>query len=109
MARARQAEIARRLNLARALLRDCPHLPGAAARLADQLAISNRQAYRYLSHACQLTAPVPVADAKDVLSVRLPRRLIRRLREYSAATGTAVSKLVAWALQVLLASRACNA
>ncbi|MDE0624974.1 MAG: ribbon-helix-helix domain-containing protein [Bryobacterales bacterium] len=106
MARVTQAEKARRLNLARALLQDRPHLPDAARHLADQLAISTRQAYRYLSQARRLTAPVPVLDGKDVLSVRLPRSLIRRLRAYSAATGTAVSELVARALQALLASRA---
>ena len=106
MARVSQAEKARRLNLARSLLQQCPHLADAAERLADQLAISTRQAYRYLSEARRLTAPVPVSDGKDVLSVRLPRSLIRHLREYSAATGTAVSELVARALHALLASRA---
>ena len=106
MARVSQAEKARRLNLARSLLQECPHRADAAGRLADQLAISTRQAYRYLSEARRLSAPVPVSDGKDVLSVRLPRSLIRRLREYSAATGTAVSELVARALQSLLASRA---
>jgi predicted DNA-binding transcriptional regulator YafY len=106
MARVSDAEKAQRLNRARSLLRDCPHLPGAAGRLADQFSISTRQAYRYLSQARRLTAPLPVCDAKDVFSVRLPRSLIRRLREYSATTGTAVSELVARALQALLASRA---
>jgi predicted DNA-binding transcriptional regulator YafY len=106
MARVTAAEKAQRLNRARSLLQKCPHLPDAAGRLAEQFAISTRQAYRYLSQARKLTAPVPVPDAKDVLSVRLPGSLIRRLREYSATTGTAVSELVARALQALLASRA---
>ena len=106
MARVNQAEKARRLNLARSMLQECPQLADAAGRLADRLAISTRQAYRYLSHARRLTAPVPVPDGKGVLSVRLPRRLIRRLREDSTAMGTAVSELVARALQDRLASRA---
>ena len=105
MARVSQAEKVRRLNLARALLQDCPHLPDAARELAGQLAISTRQAYRYLTQARQLSAPVPLPDAKEVLSVRLSRSLIRRLRDCSAATGTAVSELVAQALRALLASR----
>ena len=109
MARVSDAEKAQRLNLARTLLTACPHLPDAVERLAGQLGISTRQAYRYLRQAQQLTAPVPVSDGKDVLSVRLPRGLIRRLRERSLATGTAVSELVARALQVLLASRAPHA
>ena len=105
MPRVSQAEKARRLNLARELLQERPHLPEAAGRLAGQLGISTRQAYRYLGQARTLTAPVPVADGKAVLSVRLPRSLIRRLRQYSASSGTAVSKLVARAVQALLASR----
>lgn len=105
MARVSDAEKAQRLNRARALLQQCPHLPDAVERLADQLAISTRQAYRYLRQARQLTAPVPVSDGKDVLSVRLPRGMIRRLRQRSHATGTAVSELVARALHALLAAR----
>ncbi len=105
MARVSDAEKAHRLNLARSLLKQCPHLPDAVERLAGQLTISTRQAYRYLREAQQLTAPVPVPDGKDVLSVRLPRGLIQRLRQRSRSTGTAVSELVARALQALLAAR----
>ena len=105
MARVSDAKKAQRLNLARSLLLQCRHLPDAVQRLAGQLASSPRQAYRYLREAQQLTAPVPVSDGKDVLSVRLPRGLIQRLRERSLSTGTAVSELVARALQALLASR----
>ena len=105
MARVSDTEKAQRLNLARALLQECPHLPDAVERLAGQLAISTSQAYRYLRQAQQLTAPVPVSDGKDVLSVRLPRGLIRSLRRRSLATGTTVSELVARALHALLASR----
>ena len=105
MARVSDAQKAHRLNLARTLLQECPQLPDAVERLAGKLSISTRQAYRYLRQAQQLTAPVPVSDGKDVLSVRLPRGLIRRLRERSLTTGTAVSELVARALQALLASR----
>lgn len=105
MSRVSDAEKAQRLNLARSLLQRYPHLPDAVERLSGQIAISTRQAYRYLREAQQLTEPVLVSDGKDVLSVRLPRGLIRRLREHSLATGTAVSELVARALQALLASR----
>ena len=106
MARVTEAEKARRLNLARALLRERLHPPDAARRLADRFSISTRQAYRYLRQARRLTAPAPVPDGKDVLSVRLPRSLIRRLRACSAASGTAVSELVERAVQALLAARA---
>ena len=77
MGRVTQAGKAERLNLARSLLQDSPDLPHAVKRLSAQLG----------------------------LSVRLPRGLIRRLRERSAATGTAVSEVVARALRAWLASR----
>ena len=99
MGRVTEAGKAERLNLARSLLRDSPDLPQAVKRL------SSRQAYRYLGEARRLTQPVPVSEGKQVLSVRLPRGLIRRLRERSAATGTAVSELVARALRAWLSSR----
>ena len=105
MGRITQAGKAERLNLARSLLRDSPDLPQAVKRLSAQFGLSSRQAYRYLSEAQRLTQPVPVSEGKQVLSVRLPRGLIRRLRQRSTATGTAVSELVARALRSWLSSR----
>ena len=105
MGRVTQAGKAERLNLARSLLHDSTDLQQAVKQLSAQLGLSSRQAYRYLREARQLTQPVPVSEGKQVLSVRLPRGLIRRLRERSAATGTAVSELVARALRAWLSSR----
>jgi len=109
MGRVGQAEKAQRLNRAHSLLQDGPSLPDAVDRLSDEFSISRRQAYRYFRQARQLTAPVPVAERKTVLSVRLPSGLIRRLRERSLASGVAVSELVARALRTLLASRDSDA
>ena len=73
-------------------------MPDAARQLAGKFAILTRQAYGYLTQARQLRTPVPLPDAKEVLFVHLSRSLIRRLRDCSAATGTAVSELVGQAL-----------
>lgn len=105
MARVTQAGKAERLNRARSLLQNSPDLPQAVQRLSAQFGLSSRQAYRYLREAQRLTQPVPVSEGKQVLSVRVPRDLVRRLRQRSAATGTAVSELVARALRAWLASR----
>lgn len=105
MGRVTQAGKAERLNRARSLLQDSPDLAHAVQRLSAQFGLSSRQAYRYLHEARRLTQPVPVSEGKQVLSVRLPGGLIRRLRERSTATGTAVSELVARALRAWLASR----
>lgn len=105
MGRVTLAGKAERLNRARALLQDSPDLTHAVQRLSAQFGLSSRQAYRYLREARRLTRPVPVSEGKQVLSVRLPRGLVRRLRERSTATGTAVSELVARALRAWLSSR----
>lgn len=105
MGRVTQAGKAQRLNRARSLLQDSPDLRQAVQRLSAQFGLSSRQAYRYLREAQRLTRPVPVSEGKQVLSVRLPRGLVRRLRERSTATGTAVSELVARALRAWLSSR----
>ena len=102
MARASDAQKAERLNLARNLLREHPHLPDAADRLARACAISTRQAYRYLDHAQQLKRPVPVVDTKVSFTVKLSRSLIDKLRSYAAATGLTLSEIVSRAVIAVL-------
>ncbi len=102
MNRATEAEKALRLNRARALLREGATLPAAVARLAQDCAISPRQAYRYLQQAQRLTAPVPVSEAKLAFTVKLPRSLIRRVRGYATATGASISEVVSRALLAFL-------
>jgi predicted DNA-binding transcriptional regulator YafY len=98
MSRATDIQKADRLNRARALLRQVATLPEAVERLAQTCAISPRQAYRYLQQAQRLTAPVPVAEAKQAFTVKLPGSLIRRVRLYATATGTSISEVVGRAL-----------
>ena len=98
MSRATDIQKADRLNRARALLRQVATLPEAVERLAQECAISPRQAYRYLQQAQGLTAPVPVGEAKQAFTVKLPGSLIRRVRLYATATGTSISEVVNRAL-----------
>jgi len=102
MSRATDIQKTLRLNRARALLREAPALPAAAERLAQECAISPRQAYRYLQQAARLAGPVPVAEAKQAFTVKLPGSLIRRVRLYARATGTSISEVVGQALQAWL-------
>jgi AraC-like DNA-binding protein len=102
MSRATEAQKAMRLNRARALLREVPTLPAAVERLAQDCAISPRQAYRYLQQAQRLTAPVPVGEAKLAFTVKLPHSLIRRVRLYATATGASLSEVVSRALLAFL-------
>ncbi len=102
MSRATEAQKAMRLNRARALLREVATLPAAVERLAQDCAISPRQAYRYLQQAQRLTAPVPVGEAKLAFTVKLPHSLIRRVRLYATATGASLSEVVSRALLAFL-------
>lgn len=98
MARASDAQKAERLNLARTLLQEHPHLPDAADRLAHACVISTRQAYRYLEQAQHLKRPIPVVDAKVSFTVKLSRSLVDTLRSYAASTGLTLSEIVSRAV-----------
>ena len=102
MSRATDTQKALRLNQARTLLREAATVPAAVERLAQDCAISPRQAYRYLQQAARLTAPVPVGEAKQAFTIKLPPSLIRRVRLYATARGTSLSEVVSRALVALL-------
>jgi len=102
MSRASDAQKAERLNHARKLLRQFDQLPEAVDRLARDCAISPRQAYRYLQQAQRLKQPIPVSEAKMAFTVKLPRSLIQRVRQYASARGLSISEVVTRALLALL-------
>lgn len=103
MGRASDAQKAERLNRARDLLRRFEQLPEAVERLAQDCAISPRQAYRYVQQAQRLKRPVPVSEAKTAFTVKLPRSLIQRVRQYATERGLSLSEVVSRALLALLA------
>jgi len=103
MGRASDAQKAERLNHARDLLRRFEQLPEAVERLAQECAISPRQAYRYLQQAQRLKKPVPVSEAKRAFTVKLSHSLIQRVRQYATARGLSISEVVSQALLALLA------
>ena len=103
MGRASDSQKAERLNHARDLLRRVEQLPEAVERLAQECAISPRQAYRYLQQAQQLKKPVPVSEAKTAFTVKLSHSLIQRVRQYATARGLSISEVVSQALLALLA------
>lgn len=105
MGRASEAQKAERLNRARELLREVKELPAAVTQLAQDSAISPRQAYRYLQQAQRLKAPVALSEAKTAFTVKLPRSLIQRVRQYASAKGISISEVVSRALLALLAER----
>jgi enoyl-CoA hydratase/carnithine racemase len=102
MPRASDAQKAERLNRARDLLRHADRLSDAVEQLAQDCSISPRQAYRYLKRAQQLKAPVPPGESKLAFTVKLPRSLILRVREYATKKRLSISEVVSRALLALL-------
>jgi predicted DNA-binding transcriptional regulator YafY len=102
MGRASDAQKAERLNRARDLLRQFDQLPEAVEQLAQDCAISTRQAYRYLQEAQQLKKPVAISEAKTAFTVKLSQNLIQRVRVYASASGLSISEVVSRALLALL-------
>ena len=105
MARASDIERAERLNHARGLLQRFDHLPDAVERMVRDCSVSHRQAYRYLHHARRLKRAVPVGDTKIPFTVKLSKRLVKRLRSYASRTGSSLSGIVSLALETVLARR----
>ena len=103
MGRASDAQKAERLNHARDLLRQLDQLPEVVARLAQDCAISPRQAYRYVQQAQRLKRAVPVSEAKMAFTVKLSRSLIERVRQYAATRELSISEVVSRALLTVLA------
>jgi len=87
------------------LLRQFDQLPAAVERWAHDCAISPRQAYRYLQPARRLKQPVASSEPKLAFTVKLPRRLIQRVRLYASVKRLSISDVVSRALLALLPRR----
>jgi predicted DNA-binding transcriptional regulator YafY len=102
MGRASDAQKTERLNRARALLRDFDQIPDAVEQLAQECAISPRQAYRYVQQAERLKEPLAVTEPKLAFTVKLPLSLIQRVRLYASVKDLSISEVVSRALLALL-------
>jgi hypothetical protein len=71
-------------------------------RLAAQLGASTRQAARYVHAAQQQAVPLSIPEAKDVFTVKLPKSLIRQVRQTARAHDRPISDWVAQALEAQL-------
>jgi predicted DNA-binding transcriptional regulator YafY len=105
MARISDTRKAERLNHAWRLLQHDGNLNEAAERMAREYVISARQAYRYLAEARRLKTPVAVGDEKVAFTVKLPRGLVRQVRDYARARRLSLSESVGRALRRLLTQR----
>ena len=76
--------------------------PKVAAALAARFDLSGRQASRYVQQAQRVARPLALPEAKAVFTVKLPPRLIRRVRRRARARGQSISAMVTEALQQFL-------
>jgi predicted DNA-binding transcriptional regulator YafY len=102
MPRATKAHKARLLNAAYRLLGQRIDTAAAARQLADQFALSVRQAYRYLEQAAALKAPVPVAEPTVAITFKLPVSIVRALRAYARRSGLTLGQILTQSLTTIL-------
>src|SRR5262245_34856344 len=104
MPRATKAHKARLLNAAYRLLGQRLETAEAAKRLADEFALSSRQAYRYLEQATTLSAPVPVVEPTVAVTFKLPVSLVRTLRAHARHSGLTFGQILSQALTALFST-----
>ena len=92
----------RLLNAAYRLLGQRIETADAARQLADQFALSRRQAYRYLEQAGALSAPVPVVEPTVAITFKLPVSMVRALRVYARRSELTLGQIVTQALAAFL-------
>jgi predicted DNA-binding transcriptional regulator YafY len=102
MTRATKAHKVRLLNAAYRLLGQRIETADAARQLADEFALSLRQAYRYLEQAAALSAPVPVVEPTMAITFKLPVSMVRGLRVYARRSGLTLGQIITQALAAFL-------
>ena len=99
--RAGGGEYAARVNAAAGLVGAGVPVAEAARELAGRFGCSQRQARRYAERAAA-GGPVAAPQATTVFTVKLPVRLVARVRAHAAGSERTISSVVAQALEEFL-------
>jgi Ribbon-helix-helix protein, copG family len=99
--RAREEQVAKRVNTATELLGAGMDVIDATRALARRYRLSERQARRYVERARD-QGSMEVPGRKVVFTVKLPAVLARRVRRAARTTGQSISSLVSEALSEFL-------
>lgn len=95
-------EFTRRINfVVKVLSAGGTHLEAKQA-LVKKYNISERQAFRYLKSAGNISEPLAVPEEKLVFTVKLPISLIQQIRERADNSNLSLSCLVTEALETFL-------
>jgi|SRR5215207_3317254 len=107
MVRGRRAggeEYAARVNAAAELVATGADVADAARELAGRFGLSERQARRYVERAA-IEGSMEVPQPTTVFTVKLPVRLVARVRAHAGASGRTISSVVTQALEEFLSRR----
>jgi len=102
MKRSPSTKRAQRVNSALVLIKQHKSLARASELLAEQYAISKRQAYRYVQEAELIGEEIAIPDPKLAFTVKLSQKLIQAVRHYADSTGRNISETVTQALEAFL-------
>jgi len=98
MTRSTRAEMVQRLNAAFDLLARGRNLAEAAAVMAEEFGLSQRQAYRYLQEAQGIKRPLPAAMPTVPITIKVPEDVVVKLRAHAQDSGLTIGEVVARAV-----------
>ena len=87
-----------RLNAAFDLLARGRNLAEAAAVMAEEFGLSQRQAYRYLQEAQGIKRPLPAAMPTVPITIKVPEDVVVKLRAHAQDSGLTIGEVVARAV-----------
>ena len=102
MARATKAKKVQHLNAAHRLLQRQLPRADAVRQLSREFDLSERQAYRYLQNASQLSRPVEIPETTIPVTLKLPPRTVDLLRKHAKGSGLTIGAIVTTALNAFL-------
>jgi predicted DNA binding CopG/RHH family protein len=105
MERSQNAELAKRINQAYALLNKDRPQPQVVEHLIKKYGVSQIQAYRYVQQAKEMNGKMAVPEASVVFTVKIPPSLVNRIRKFASSKGMSISKVVRAALEDFLAKK----
>jgi predicted DNA-binding transcriptional regulator YafY len=91
-----------RINTAIKLLSQNLEQGQIVVELMNRYKVSKRQAYRYLQAAQGATHPLPLSESKIVFTVKLPKSVVQRIREFALSSGQSLSDITTDALENFL-------
>ncbi len=104
MTRSTKAQKSERLNAAYGLLAQGHDVTAAVTLLSQRFDLSQRQAYRYVQVASNMSQLAPIHEALVPITMKLPGSVAAALRTYSKNSGRTIGEIVSAALSKFMSS-----